>query len=296
MARTVLAALLILATLAPAPLRAAEAPEADLATGIRQVQEGDFETAVVTLQGVTRKLEGQTTRRQALAQAHLYLGIAHVALDQSAEAKTAFKAALTQNKELRLTPDRFSPKVIAAFEEARREVATTRPGTASKSGGGKPLLWVAVGGAAAAAVALAASGGGNGPSGNVTVANARFATPVIECPNGSDNLELPYSVLVDADNQSSRPLTIQDVNAVAVITRTTFPGELGFSSFRPSTVAPTTVAAGTRGTLRVESTLLCGNGAGDPARFNEWVARISFNTSAGVFNVETADRMRVDIP
>lgn len=184
MARTVLAALLILATLAPAPLRAAEAPEADLATGIRQVQEGDFETAVVTLQGVTRKLEGQTTRRQALAQAHLYLGIAHVALDQSAEAKTAFKAALTQNKELRLTPDRFSPKVIAAFEEARREVATTRPGTASKSGGGKPLLWVAVGGAAAGAVALAASGGGNGPSdGTVRLTNARFATPVIECPN-----------------------------------------------------------------------------------------------------------------
>lgn len=296
MLRAVVAALLILATLTPARLRAAEAPEADLATGIRQVQEGDFETAVVTLQGVTRKLQGQTTRRQELAQAHLYLGIAHVALDQPAEAKTAFKGALAQNKELRLTPDRFSPKVIAAFEEARREAAAASGGGASKSGGGKPLLWVAVGGAAAGAVALAASGGGNGGSGTVTMANARFATPVIECANGSDNVPLPYSVLVDADNRSAQPLVIQDLISVAVITRTTFPGELGFSSPRPSTVAPTTVAAGTRGTLRVESTLLCGNGPGDPARFNEWLARISFNTSAGVFNVETADRMRVDIP
>lgn len=296
MVRAVTHAFLLLATLIPAPVRAAEPPEADLARGIRQVQEGDFETAVVTLQGATRQLAGQTTRRQELAQAHLYLGIAHVALDQPAEARTAFKAALAQNKDLRLTPDRFSPKVIAAFEEARREAATPSAGTASKSGRGKPLVWVAVGGAAAGAVALAATGGGNGGSGAVTLVNARFATPVIECPNGSDQLPLPYRILVDADNQGSQMLTIQDVSAVAVITRTTFPGELGFSSFRPSTVAPTTVASGTRGTLRVESTLLCGNGAGDPARFNEWIARMAFNTSAGVFNVETADRMRVDIP
>src|SRR5688572_9962457 len=99
MLRAVAHAFLILATLTPAWLRAAEPPAADLATGIRQVQEGDFETAVVTLQGVTRQLQGQTTRRQELAQAHLYLGIAHVALDQLTEAKASFKAALAQNKE-----------------------------------------------------------------------------------------------------------------------------------------------------------------------------------------------------
>jgi hypothetical protein len=185
--------------------------------------------------------------------------------------------------------------VIAAFEEARRETAAATGG-ASKSGGGKPLLWVAVGGAAAGAVALAASGGGDGGSGTVTMTNTRFATPVIVCQNGSDELPLPYIVLVDADNQSSRPLIIQAVDTRAVITDSTFPEERGFQNSRPSTVAPTMVAAGTRGTLRVESTLLCGNGAGDPPRFNEWIAHISFNTSAGAFNVETPGRMRVDIP
>jgi hypothetical protein len=296
MSRVVTHALLILATLTPARLRAAETPEADLATGIRQVQEGDFETAVVTLQGVTRKLQGQTTRRQELAQAHLYLGIAHVALDQPAEAKTAFKAALTQNKELRLTPDRFSPKVIAAFEEARREAeaAASAGGTSPAEGSGKPLLWVAVGGAAAGAVVLATRGRGDGA---VNWTNARFTTPVVVCENGSVNVPLEYSVLVDVDNRTSRQLSIQAVDMFAVIVESpAAPGEVGFNSHEAATVAPTTVGAESRATLRVVSTILCGNGPGDPARHNVWTARISFSTSAGMFHVEAAGPMRVDIP
>jgi hypothetical protein len=31
-------------------------------------------------------------------------------------------------------------------------------------------------------------------------------------------------------------------------------------------------------------------------RSNQWLARLSFTTSAGAFNVETTDRMRVDLP
>jgi hypothetical protein len=292
MLRLFASAFLIVATLMPAPLRAAEAPAPDLATGIRQVREGDFEGAVVTLQAVTRKLQGQTTRRQELAQAHLYLGIAHVALDQPEQAKTAFKAALVQNKELRLTPDRFSPKVIAAFEDARRESAAASAG-ASK-GGGKPLLWVGVGVAAAGAVALAATRDGDS---TVRLFNARFVTPVIVCENGSEGVELRFGILVDADNPSPETLTVQMVEARAVIEASPqFPGEVGFSSVRPTTTVPSSVAPRTPTTLLVSSTLVCGNSGGDPARSNTWLARLTFTTSAGVFHLETTDRMRVDLP
>jgi hypothetical protein len=152
-----------------------------------------------------------------------------------------------------------------------------------------------VGGAAAGAVLLATRGEDPG-AGTTTFTNARFTQPVITCPNGSEDVPLPFSVLVDVDNRSTRQVTVQAVNTVAVIVETSLPAELGFSSTRPSTVAPASVAADSRATLRVESTLLCGNGPGDPARFNTWTARISFSTSAGIINVETADRMRVDVP
>jgi hypothetical protein len=290
---------LVLAALTASPLRAAEpTASAELATGLRLVQEGDYENAVTTLQAVTRQLAGQAARRLELAQAYLYLGIAHVALDQRDPAKTAFRAALAQNEALRLSEERFSPKVIATFEEARREAesaAAATAGPAPEGGGGRPLLWVALGGAAAGAVVLATRGEDAG-AGTVTVSNARFTQPVIECPNGSVDVPLPYSVLVDVDNRTTRQLTVAVQQMVAVIVVTSIPSEMGFSSTRPATVVPGAVGAQTRATLRVESTLLCGNGPGDPARSNTWTARITFSTSAGVFHVETTDRMRVDVP
>src|SRR5688572_27337277 len=196
-----------------APAGGAAGASQDLATGIRQVQEGDFENAVVTLQAVSRALAGQTTRRLELAQAYLYLGIAHVALDQADPAKAAFKAALGQNKSLRLSEDRFSPKVIAAFEAARREAeAASGPPDAGEASRGKPLLWVALGGAAAGAVALATPDTG----GTLTLGGARFATPVIVCPDGSADLMLPFSVLVDAHNDTAAAVEVQSVSTVAV--------------------------------------------------------------------------------
>ena len=294
-------AILLAALIVPTPLRAAAPPagEPALAQGIQQVQEGDFEGAVATLQEVTRRLAGQPARPAERAQAHLYLGIAHVALDQPAEAKASFKAALAQNKELRLTPDRFSPKVIAAFEGARREMETASAPAARGGGGGKPLVWVALGGAAAAGVAIAASSGGGGGGGNgpVRLSNARFETPVIVCPNGAVELELPYRVLVDVNNGTDTAAAVTAVEMTAVIEASPqLPSEVGFSSRRPSQVEPSSVPARTTATLRVRSSLLCGNGAGDPARSNTWLARLSFNTSAGPFTVETSDRMRVDVP
>jgi hypothetical protein len=288
------AAGLLAFALLTAPAGGAPAASQDLASGVRQVQEGDFETAVVTLQAVTRALAGQTARRLELAQAYLYLGIAHVALDQPEPANAAFKAALAQNKSLRLSEERFSPKVIAAFEAARREAET--PAGAPEAGEasrGRPLLWVALGGAAAGAVVLATRDAG----GVLTLGSARFATPVIVCPDGSVDVMLPFSVLVDASNDTADAVEVRSVITTAVITASPdAPPEVGFSSSLPSSVAPMTVAPRTSATLRVDSSLLCGNGTGGPARSNQWLARLSFTTSAGPFNVETTDRLRIDLP
>ena len=80
---------------------------------------GDFEGAVATLGPVADRLAAKGGHDAA--QACLYLGIAHLALDQRDAARARFREALGHEPSLRLGPDRFSPKVIAAFEDARRE-------------------------------------------------------------------------------------------------------------------------------------------------------------------------------
>ena len=146
-----------------APALAAAAQDPGLAAGIRQVDEGDFEGAVATLGPVADRLSAKGGHDAA--QACLYLGIAHLALDQRDAARARFREALGHEPSLRLGPDRFSPKVIAAFEEARREREAaararsrgpTKP-EARKSHTGRTVL--IAGAAVAAGVGIALRGG-----------------------------------------------------------------------------------------------------------------------------------------
>lgn len=284
-------AFLLLPSLAEAQ---AQPPDPQLVEGIRQVKEGDFETAVLTLDGVTRRLAGDPARRRDLAQACVYLGIAYLALDQRQPAHDRFLQALEQDHDLRLSPDRFSPKVVAAFEQARKEAEARRPGG---SGGRSKLAVVVLGaGAAAGAIALAAAGGGSEPQGVVEFANARFGTPVIECPNGFRNEPIAFAILVDASNGTGTLVTINTVSSTAIIVDSAIPSEVGLASSRPSNVAPDTVGAQASTTLTITSSLLCDNAAGNPPRFNEWSGRVTLTTSSGTFTLETADRLRVNIP
>jgi len=288
----------LIALLAPAPARTQPAPDdRELVAGIQQVKEGDFEGAVVTLEAVVRRLQGRPDRSKDLAQAALHLGMAQLALDQRSAAKQSFREALSADGSLRLTPDQYSPKVIALLEEARREVRpeASRP---SKGGGGKkwPFVLLGAGGAAAAGIAIAAGGGGGEP-GPVSFSNARFPTPVILCANGDLDVPLPFSVLVDANNGRSTPLTISaSTVTMTIVNSPSFPSEVGLSTTRPSNASPRMVPAGARPSVQVDSTLLCGNFPGDPARFNEWTALVSLTTTAGVFNLETRERLRVNLP
>ncbi len=286
--RRLLIACLVALVAAPSEGRA-QAPDPELVAGIRLVKEGDFETALLTLDGVARRLTGDPGRVRDLAQAHLYLGIAALALDQKEAAKGHFRRAAEADRTLRLSSDRFSPKVIGAFEEARREAAAVR-----KSGSGSKAGLVALGvGGAAAAIAVAAKGGASEP-GVARFANARFGTPVIECPNGSKSVPISFTILVDGTNTTGSPITVNSVSATVVIEASAIPSEIGLASSLPATAAPDTVAAST--TLTVTSALLCDNAPGNAPRFNEWSGRVTLTTSAGVFPLTAADRLRVNVP
>jgi hypothetical protein len=287
------------------PALAGEAQDAGLAAGIRQVDEGDFEAAVTTLGPVADRLSARGGHDAA--QACLYLGIAHLALDQRDAARARFLEALGHEPSLRLGSDRFSPKVISAFEEARREreAAARAAGTApagqsgaQKSGHAGRTALIA-GGAAAAGVgiALAVAGGGTTSSGGmVRFTAARFGTPALECPNGSLGVPLPAAIDLNAQNDTGRDATINSVSAVLTIVASPgAPGEIGFQGSQPATVVPATLRAGTS-TVRVQTTLTCDNGPGDPPRFNDWKGRVTLTTGGEALVVETADTMRVNIP
>jgi hypothetical protein len=284
-----LVALVLVAAIALIPLRLrAQPPDPELAQGLKQVREGDFEGAVTTLEAVVRRLSGMPVHSRDLVQAYLNLGVAYVALDQPETARARFRESLARDRNLKLSPSEYSPKVLAVFEEARRE--------ARQAGGGKgrsqaPLIALGVA-AAAAGVVLATRGGSDAPAG---VSGARFGTPVVTCFDDSANVPIPVQILVEAQAGDS-PLSIQSAAATLIIRASADTGEVGFASHEPTTVAPTAVASKARATLLVGTTLICNNGPGDSGRFNEWSGSVTFTTSAGVFTAETVDRLRVNIP
>jgi hypothetical protein len=281
----------------PLPAVEADAPQ-DLATGIRQVDEGDFEGAVLTLDAVVRTLGEQPEHRHDLARAHLYLAIAQLALGQAAPARTHFKEALRREPTLRLGADRNSPKVIAAFEAAREELRGEQRGEKGKTPkrGPSPAVYAVVGGAAAAVGVVLVTRGGDEGTGRATFSDARFSTPVIECPNGFRNQPIPLSLMVEASNQTKGPVTLNNVATVLIIATSAFPAEVGFASNRLTTAVPPTIPAGQSASVQLDTTLLCDNDDANPFRFNEWSGTITLTTSAGVFTLNAANRLRVNIP
>jgi hypothetical protein len=285
-----------------APCVRADDPE--LAAGVRQVDQGDFEGAIVTLEPVVRRL-GPAGGPDA-AQACLYLGIAHLALDQTDAARALFRQALDHEPELKLGADRYSPKILNAFEAARRErdaaVAAARApapqeAPAKKGGHGRALLLAGAGVAAGVGVAVAVSGGSSSsPSGGLQFSGARFAPQAVECADGSVDLPIPVGIDVDTQNGSDAAVPVTSVSSVLIITNSpTVPGEVGFASSQPTTTSPASVPSGMF-TLHVQTTLRCSNGVGDAPRFSEWLGRVTLATAQGAFTVETVDRLRVNIP
>jgi hypothetical protein len=294
--RAALSALILGVALAPC----VRAEDPELSRGVQQVDEGDFERAIVTLEPVARRLA--PSGGPDAVQAFLYLGIAQLALDQRKEALLSFRRALDLDPDLTLSPDFFSPKVRGALEEARRErneaarAAGLPPSGTGKGGSARTVLLAGAGIAAAVSiVALAGGDSSSAPSGELRFSGARFAPPAIECPDGVVDLPITVGIEVDATNPGE-PTTLSAVSSTLIIVSSpAVPGEVGFASSASTTASPSVVPGGAT-TLRLQTTLQCSNGTGDDPRYNEWSGRVTLATGTGAVTLETVDRLRVNIP
>lgn len=153
-----------------APLVSAS-PQADLAMGIRQVKEGSFAEAVLTLDAVLSRSSAEASDPRDAAQAHLYLGAAYAGLEQLERAKAEFREALRLAPGLRLSADGVPTKAFELFEVVRGEPASAStaaaplaPPVADAKGAKRSWLkrgLIIAGGAGAAATVGALAAGGN---------------------------------------------------------------------------------------------------------------------------------------
>ena len=143
--------------------------EPTLQAGIKEFSEGDLAGAVFTLEAVIRTLALEPAlHAKELSRAYLYRGAAFVALGQEESAKGSFAAALRYDKELRITEDQFSPRVVRVFDAARQgktKSVLLPPSKVAKKAGISALGIagivggvLAVGGGAAVAVAHGSPG------------------------------------------------------------------------------------------------------------------------------------------
>jgi tetratricopeptide (TPR) repeat protein len=110
-----------------APIFAQAVSDAEVARGIRYVNEGDYDRAILVLDGAARRLSSAPGDARELAQAYLYLGIAYFAKGHTASAKARFRDAVRHDPGLSLRPEEFAPKVVELVEVAREEVAKAAP-------------------------------------------------------------------------------------------------------------------------------------------------------------------------
>jgi lipid-binding SYLF domain-containing protein len=98
-----------------------------------------FEDAISRLENAVRRMDRVRdieVRRILLADAYLHLGLAHLALDERAQAKECFRDMLWIDRERNLDPEIYAPKVIELLEEVRAEVGADAP-TITESPPGK---------------------------------------------------------------------------------------------------------------------------------------------------------------
>jgi hypothetical protein len=174
--------------------------DAEVAKGIRQIDEGDYDSAIMTLDAATRRLAGTAKSSPDLTQAYLYLGVAYLGKGHESSAKARFRDALGQARDLSLSPDKFAPRVIEIFEKAREEAGNAAPTPAAatvarapepkkKGGGGKKaLIILGLGGAAAGGIAAAAGGGGGSSPEDSAAVETSFPNETVVFGGGRDFL------------------------------------------------------------------------------------------------------------
>ncbi|PYQ16869.1 MAG: hypothetical protein DMF80_03240 [Acidobacteria bacterium] len=270
-----------------APLISAQRPEEQIELGVKQVEGGDFDAAVITLDAVARALAADGRRPRELTRAYTYLAIAYLGLSQEQTAKARFLEALKIQPELRLDPREFPPKVVSFFEQVREangppaspspvvspspaanQPAAPAPGPATaprpaRKGRSKavPIL---VGVAAAAGIGVAvAAGKGNSPAPPPTTlvpppATLSELSAAVTSPQHNGNILCTDNVIVTVTltNRARSSVTVTGVRGESRLVSG------NCSAAKPFVYPPltSTVAAGS--TATVLSTPLFSGGSG----------------------------------
>lgn len=135
----------------------------DLANGVQQVEEGDLEAAVITLDSVIQRLTAEKGREKDLARAYLYRGVARLGLGRGEDAKGDMREASKNDRDMKLDSKKFSPRVVQLFEDARQEARR------AEGAGAKAPKEAATSGAPPARVPSGVASPGSSPWSGVSV-------------------------------------------------------------------------------------------------------------------------------
>lgn len=117
-------------TATPSSAAQARATDPSLTAGIRQVQSGEFESGIVSLEAFVKKVSSDKTRSKDLVQAYLWIGVAYVRLREERKAMDMLVDAFRQDETLSPSEQDFPPEVLKVFRKAKEEaVRTPRPPT-----------------------------------------------------------------------------------------------------------------------------------------------------------------------
>lgn len=165
----------------------------DLEIGIRQVKEGDYDAAILILDSVVERLREDPERARELADAYLYLGVAHVATGHEIQAKAQFRDAIRSMipgggggpsrssavKALSIEAYGFPDEAVRVFEEAKVDWLQAPAKEESRT---LPIL-LAVGAAAGVGIAVGAGASSTSPSEGPTTTAPCPLPPPTSNPN-----------------------------------------------------------------------------------------------------------------
>jgi hypothetical protein len=207
--------LLVCAALAlpPSSGLAQSSGDPEVARGIKQVDDAEYDAAIITLDAAARRLARDPKVSRDLSLAYLYLGVAYIGKGHEAAARARFREALQQTGDLTLSPEKFPPKVINVFESARDEIRAGSGGPASakppkKGGSGKVILLGAL--AVGAGGAALAAGGGGGGGGSSSAASTDTRTTLQFSGTAASQEQRPYTFTASKPGVAEVRVTWQD--------------------------------------------------------------------------------------
>lgn len=219
-------ALLLVFGLATNVSSQAPVTDADVRRGIALVDDGEYDSAILTLDSAVRRLSAEKGHSTGdLAEAYFYLGVAYLGKGHETSAKARFREAVKQARDMSPSPEKFPPRVIELFEKAKEESRGEKPSAtapaasaapAKKGGSSKALLVIGGVALAGGGAALALGGGGGSGDGGGTE-DGGFTTSRTESGAVADNEVSYFRFTASRSGTFEATLTWQDRNVALTV-------------------------------------------------------------------------------